>query len=298
MPLTPKPEQIAWIVAADMGLGHQRAAYPLKGLGGGQVITVGSPEHSTTKENKLWKRMRRLYEGISRLNHIPIIGTFLFGLMDRLQDISPYYPFRDQSKPTMQVAYMASLIKKGLGQSLVDLVKPTKLPIVSTFFTPAIAADTIGYAPVYLMVTDTDINRVWVASDPSKGRLNYFAPCGHALQRLKQYGVPDERIFLTGFPLPIENLGGPNLDILKLDLAQRLLYLDPNERFWAVHRVEVEHYLSPENCVKRSERLLTLTFAVGGAGAQKEIGVEALKSLKPHILNHRIKDESGGWRPQ
>jgi hypothetical protein len=289
MSLLPAPDQKAWLVAADMGLGHQRAAYPLKDLSAGQIITAGAIEYSSFKENKLWMRMRKTYEGISRLNHIPIIGGFLFGLMDKLQDINPYYPFRDLSTPTIQVKYLASLIRKGLGKTLTDLMRPSGLPLVTTFFAVAMAADYFGYPKVYLLITDTDLNRVWVAENAAKTGINYFASCGHAVRRLKEYGVPDNHIFLTGFPLPKDNLGTSELEILKLDLAQRLIYLDPNRRFWDLHQVEVEHYLGAENCVNRSNRILTLTFAVGGAGAQKEIGVAILTSLKSCILNKQIR---------
>ncbi len=289
MALSTSPGQKVWLVAADMGLGHQRAAYPLKELSGGQVITAGSPEYASAREKKQWKRMRTLYEGLSRINHIPIIGGFLFGLLDRLQEINPYYPFRDLSTPTMQVKYLGSLIKKGLGQTMVERMSAQPLPLVSTFFAIAMAADKQGYPQVYLIITDTDLNRVWVADDPAASRIVYFASCGHAVRRLKQYGVPDERIILTGFPLPKENLGGPDLEILKSDLAQRIIHLDPAHRFRAMHQVEIEHYLGKENFANRNSGTLTLTFAVGGAGAQKEIGAAILASLKEPIQNRRIR---------
>ena len=289
MPLSFLPNQLAWIVAADMGLGHQRAAYPLKDLAGGKVITAGSIEYSSPQEKKLWQRMRYTYEAISRINHIPIIGGFLFGLLDKLQDINPYYPFRDLSTPTLQVNYLTSLLKKGLNRTMIELMFPTNLPLVATFFAVAMAADRMNYPRIYLTITDTDLNRVWVAKDPARSTINYFAPCGHALRRLQEYGVPDEHIYLTGFPLPKENLGSADLEVLKLDLAQRLIYLDPNQNFWSLHRVEAEYYLLAENCVKRSNRILTLTFAVGGAGAQKEIGRQILKSLKTAIKKRQLR---------
>ncbi|MGE5582873.1 MAG: DUF6938 domain-containing protein [Bacillota bacterium] len=289
MAISPTPTQKAWVVAADMGLGHQRAAYPLRELSSGQIITAGAIDYSSLKENKLWKRMRTVYEGLSRINHIPVVGGFLFGLLDKLQEINPYYPFRDLSTPTIQVKYLLSLIKKGLGLTLVDIMRPSGLPLVSTFFAVAIAADYFEYPQIYLIITDTDLNRVWVGENPAQSRIVYFAPCGHAVRRLKEYGVPDERILLTGFPLPKENLGSANLEILKLDLAQRLIHLDPSRRFWDLHQVEVEHYLGAENCLQRSDRLLTLTFAVGGAGAQKDIGIQILNSLKPHIQKKKIR---------
>jgi hypothetical protein len=48
------------------------------------------------------------------------------------------------------------------------------------------------------------------------------------------------------------------------------------------------HFLGEENCAPRKARKLTLAFAVGGAGAQKEIGAEALASLKPKILEGEL----------
>lgn len=291
MSLKPVPNQTAWVIAANMGLGHQRAAYPLKNFGGGLVITAGSREFSTFKENKLWNRVQQIYEGISRINHLPILGRFLFGLLDRMESISPFYPFRDLSKPNFQTWYTSSLIKKGLGKTLIDKLSPIqpRLPIVTTYFAVALAADRLGFPLIYLVTTDTDIHRVWVAQNPAQSRIIYLAPCGHALGRLKEYGVPDQRIYLTGFPLPVENLGGPNLEILKSDLAQRLQYLDPRQRFRSLHRVEAEYYLGAENFQQKTDRILTLTFAVGGAGAQKEIGAEILTSLAKHIRNSRIR---------
>jgi hypothetical protein len=279
----------AWVVAADMGLGHQRAAYPLRDLGGGEIITAGSGEYSSEYEAKQWKRLRRLYEGISRLNDLPVIGGFFFGLMDKLQEINPYYPFRDLSAPTPQVYYLNHLIRKGLGSVLVEQARSQNLPLITTFYAVAVAADYLRYPRIYLIVTDADINRVWVPAEPKKSNITYLAPCKYAYNRLKEYGVREEKIIITGFPLPQELLGGRELEILKLDLAQRLLYLDPRRRFWSLHRVEAEHYLTAKNCVKLGERLLTLTFAVGGAGAQKEIGLKILNSFKKRILNNDIR---------
>lgn len=287
--LTPLPDQQAWLLSADMGLGHQRAAYPLKDLSCGQIMTADSPLLATVKEQKLWKKMRKVYEYLSRLNDVPFIGGFFFGLLDKIQEINPYYPFRDLSFPTPPVKYLRSLIRKGMGKNLVNVLESSGLPLISTFYAVSIAAAEQGYFQVYLVATDTDLNRVWVAEKPKESRVIYFTPCSYTVNRLREYGVPDEKIWLTGFPLPKENLGGPDLQVLKHDLAQRLIYLDPNQRYWALHRVEAEHYLSAENCVKLTERVLTLTFAVGGAGAQKEIGAEILQSMKEKIKKRQIR---------
>jgi len=104
------------------------------------------------------------------------------------------------------------------------------------------------------------------------------------MRRLKQYGVPDERIWMTGFPLPLGLLGDESLDVLRRDLGRRLRRLDPEENFRPLHGRNVEHFLGPENYLSgRDSGPVTITFAVGGAGAQKEIGAAALESLAPAI---------------
>jgi hypothetical protein len=154
--------------------------------------------------------------------------------------------------------------------------------LITSYFAPAIAADKSGHEPIFCIICDADINRVWVAKHPWESRVNYFAPCGKAAQRLKSYGVPEERIILTGFPLPLELLG-INLATVKSDVGRRLRILDPSGRFWANHRRSVEHFVGKKNCIFRTKRPLTITYSVGGAGAQKEIGERIAVSVKEKI---------------
>jgi len=156
---------------------------------------------------------------------------------------------------------------------MLERIKGKRLPLVTSFYAPAIAADRSGTEKIYCIICDADMNRVWVAREPSESRIEYFAPCGRVVQRLKAYGVPDDRIFLTGFPLPLELVGGTEMATLKSDLGQRLFYLDPKKRFWPRYGVNVEHFLGAENCTFKGDRTLTITYSVGGAGALKEIGL-------------------------
>ena len=77
--------------------------------------------------------------------------------------------------------------------------------------------------------------------------------------------------------------------MLKKDLAQRLFYLDPKGKFWARHGRNVDYFLGKENCVFKNERKLTITYAVGGAGAQKEIGEKIVYSLKDKLKAGEVK---------
>jgi hypothetical protein len=278
----------AWVVSADMGYGHQRAVYPLKDIAEDGIITVGSSEAVSKSEQKLWKRLLNAYEFFSRAKGVPVIGPPVFSMLDSLMRIPSFYPMRNLSSTTFQVNLLESLIEKGLGKGMLEKIATKNLPMITSFYASAIAADKKGFNKVYCIICDADINRVWVAKDPWESRVEYFAPCGKAAQRLRAYGVSEERIHLTGFPLPVELLGDENLSVLKKDLAQRLFYLDPNGKFWARHGRNAEYFLGKENCVFRNDRKLTITYAVGGAGAQKEIGRQIAQSLKEKLKGGEI----------
>jgi hypothetical protein len=283
------PDIKAWVVSADMGYGHQRAVYPLRHIAEDGIITVGSSEAISKAEKKLWKRLLNAYEFFSRAKGIPVIGPPVFSMLDSLMRIPSFYPMRNLSNTTFQVNLLESLIEKGLCKGMLEKTAAKNLPVVTSFYASAIAADKKGFNKIYCIICDADINRVWVAKQPWESRIEYFAPCGKAAQRLKAYGVPEERIHLTGFPLPVELLGDENLSILKKDLAQRLFYLDPKGKFWARHGRNVEYFLGKENCVFKNDRKLTITYAVGGAGAQKEIGGKIAQSLKEKLKTGEVR---------
>jgi hypothetical protein len=284
-----KPAEFkCWLVSALMGYGHLRAAYPLKPLSQEGVLIAGSNESTTTVERNLWKRTLWFYELLSRAKGVPVIGKTLFNLLDFFLKIPSFYPRRDLSKSTFQVRMLNSAIRKGLCKSVLDKIREKHIPLVTSFYAPAVAADMNNFGKIYCIICDTDLNRVWVSHDPWESRIEYFAPTGRAAKRLKDYGVPEQRIHLTGFPLPPEILGNENLDMLKHDLGQRLHYLDPSNRFWPIHKLNLLYFLGEENCKFKNERILTLTFAVGGAGAQKETGKKIAFSLREKLITGQI----------
>ena len=280
--------QKAWVATVDMGLGHQRATHPLRYLADGEIITVGGSVASDPEEKKLWDRMRNMYEFLSRVRTTPVVGKPLFGMLDALQSIPSFYPVRDMSSPSYQVKLLGRFVDRGLCKGMLEQIKSKPLPLITSYLAPAIAADKVGYGRIYCIICDAEISRAWVAENPRRSRIHYLAPCGRAVMRLKSYGVPDERIFLTGFPFPLEILGNANLDVLRSDAAQRLFYLDPNDRFWPLHGRNVVHFLGKGNCRFRKERQLTITYAVGGAGAQKEFGFSIAKSLRDKLESGEI----------
>jgi hypothetical protein len=279
----------AWLVSVDMGYGHHRAIHPLRSIAEDEMISVNRYTTLSAAERKLWDRMLRIYEGFSRARGIPIVGKPLFSVLDSMLRIPSFYPIRDLSHSTYQVDLLASSINKGLCKGMLQKISTKNLPLLTSFYAPAIAADLTGYEPVYCILCDADLNRVWVAREPWESRIHYFAPCGKAAQRLKAYGVPEERIFITGFPLPIELLGGPDLDVLKRDLRERLHYLDPKGRFHANHGRSVDHFLGTSPPTGKGNRVLTISYSVGGAGAQVGMGIRLARGLRTLIREGQIR---------
>jgi hypothetical protein len=278
-----------WLVSAEMGYGHQRAVYPLRDIAEENIISVGESDASQQSEKKLWKRTLAMYEFMSRAKSIPLIGNTIFSLLDSLLHIPSFYPIRNLSHSTLQVNLLESSIKKGLCSGFLEKVRQKHLPILTSFYAPAIAADMKGYDPVFCIICDADLNRVWVARQPWDSRIIYFAPCGKAAQRLRAYGVNDDKIFLTGFPIDESLLGGRDLSVLKSDLAERLHFLDPEKRFMRLHEKSVEYFLNGHSAKEPPERKLTVSYSVGGAGAQKEIGGSIARSLEKKIRSGTVK---------
>jgi len=280
---------LAWIITANMGLGHQRATYPLRDAAADRIFLFGEDFVKSTSEKRLWGLLQDFYESLSRTSEVPIIGPHMSNFLGKVQSISPYYPFRDQSQPSFQVKYLYSLIRKGMGSGLSSKLSTQRLPVITSFYAAAMAAEESTDLPVYCIICDADVNRAWVAKDPKKSRIIYFVPCGLAMRRLQQYGVPDERIYLTGFPLPQGNIGGLSMPILRHDLSERLIRLDPTHRFSTIHGEEVRFYLGNSEVISDVVRPITITYAIGGAGAQTEIARDALYSLAPLIRSNKVR---------
>ena len=275
------PSPKAWVVTADMGYGHQRAAFPFRDIARERIITANSDTIVGADEKKMWRQFQQFYETISRLSRIPLAGPWLWKAYDNFQSISPFYPFRDLSKPTFGSFRLQRMIHHGFARSVPEYASRENIPFLSTFFAVALAADYLGLPDISCVVTDSDINRIWVAKKPRESRVVYFAPTPRAQKRLMLYGVPSERVFLTGFPLPAENVL-PVRD----DLAARLAVLDPGGGFQAKYRQILDVELGP---IPPPERPLTIVFAVGGAGAQAELAGAILRSLRPALKGEKIR---------
>ncbi len=286
------PLQKVHLVAVDLGYGHQRAAFPLRFLAKGQKMIlannyVGIPQ----SDMDIWNQGRRPYEFISRAKHIPLLGDILFWGMDQIQRISNFYPRRNLFHPSLQLETNIFMIrKKAWGKHLIKKLNKDNLPLLTTFFTVAYMAEEFGYQnDIYLIVCDADVSRAWASPQPVKSKIKYLVPTKRVYERLQLYGVPKRNIYYTGFPLPKENLGSEKLEIVKKDFAIRLKNLDPQHKYMDKYGKTVKEYLGQHNLSIIDRRILNITFAVGGAGAQREIGSAIVKSLKRYLINNKLQ---------
>lgn len=283
-------EKKAWVVTVDMGYGHQRVAFPLRNLAhGAGIINANHYSGIPARDRAIWERVRHFYEFISNLKKIPLVGEFIFKTYDSFQKISQFYPRRDLSKPDIVLKNLYSLLKKGWGGDLIEKLKKEnpRLPFLTTFFVPAFMAEFFGYpGEIFCVVCDADVSRTWAPLRSSMSRIKYLAPNERVAERLHFYGVRKENIFLSGCPLPGENIG-ENGGILKNDLAFRLFNLDPKKIYLDKYEILVKESLGA--MPSESDHPLTILFSVGGAGAQKEIALKAAKSLGQKIRNSEIR---------
>jgi hypothetical protein len=282
-----------WLVSADMGYGHQRAIYPLKSLArDGSILNANSIPGATSKEKRLWKELLNVYEFLSRAGKIPVLGSILRRFLDSLLYIPKFYPVKDRSNSTLQVKYLKYSINRGLCKGIVTQIHRPELPLITSFYSSAIAAEMANHRNVYCIICDTDLSRVWVSEQASTSRIIYFASGTVSAQRLHSYGVSEKNIVISGFPLPLELLGDRSLNILKANLVRRLWNLDPSGTFYSLYNhslnalIQYDQNIDPFLISQRKP--ITITYAVGGAGAQKEIGRQIAMSLSEKTAKDEI----------
>lgn len=277
------------VVAAEMGYGHLRAALPLADALGVPLLLADRAPLAGPQEQAQWDRVRGAYELTSRLSQLPLAGGPLRWALDQLTGIPGRYAEADLTGPTGGLRLVERLARRGLGDGLVTALRESGRPLLTTFYVPALVADRAGLqSDLWCVVTDTDANRVWAPVDAAATRLRYLVPTPDVGRRLRQFGVPPDRIHFTGFPLPHELVGGPSYPALRRNLAGRLVRLDPHRAFRREVGDDVAAFLGPLPAAEEGRPPL-LTFAVGGAGAQAELARRFLPSLRPAVVEGRLR---------
>lgn len=301
--MSPRPDAASpppLVVSMAMGYGHLRAAHALADELGTEVLHADRPPLAEGAEQRLWETARHLYEWTSRGSQVPVLGRPLRWILDAVTAIPSLHPRRDLSAPNRPVRLLGRLVDRGLGRGLARRLAAEGRPLLTTYFAPAVAVDDHlrqrpetgdgtgtggdgGAPPVHCVVTDVDLARAWVGREPAATRVHYLVPSRRAVQRLRAYGVPAGQVEMTGFPLPGELLGGPELPTLKEHLGRRLVRLDPHGVFRDEFHHEIAQFLGPlpegEGPAALDTAPLHLTFVVGGAGAQTDFAEPLLHSL-------------------
>jgi hypothetical protein len=283
-------EGSAWVVAVDMGYGHQRAANAVAFLSPDKkVITANNYPGIPDADRRIWARDAAFYYFVSRLKSRGVLGRFAFNAFDRFQRIGEFYPFRRGAAPTFQLSHIYRAIRGGWGRHLIERLAEHPRPLITPFFTVAFMAEEWRYpGPIYAIVTDADISRAWAPLEPSKSVIRYCASTERVVERLQEYGVPADHIHFTGFPLPCALVGADSA-IAKRALRSRLERLDPERRYRSNFESLIASHLGRARSAPGGvSRPVALTFAVGGAGAQAEIGVSILQSLKDLIEQRKL----------
>jgi hypothetical protein len=286
-----KKKKKAWVVAVDMGYGHQRAALPLQSIAErGEVLTANTYYGIPDSDSRVWEDSRRFYEIVSRFKKFPVLGDFVFAIFDKFQEIKKFYPSTESiDTPSLQLKQIYRLIKeKGWGKHLVETLNKNPLPLVTTFFIPAFMAEHWGYTgKIYVVIPDTDVSRAWAPLQPAKSNIVYCASTAQAAVRLARYGVKEENIVQTGFPLP-EEFTKNNAARVKKDLRRRLQVLDPKREYLAKYKDLVERHVGKIPKVQKKQHV-NITFAIGGAGAQVEFAQHIMESMRKLLREKTIK---------
>ncbi|MGC4067618.1 MAG: hypothetical protein QM784_23820 [Polyangiaceae bacterium] len=258
------------IVSIEMGYGHLRAALPLADALGTRLWLADEAPIANDADRKLWQWVRRAHGLLSRPASWPLLERPANALMDLVTMIPSLHERSDRSAPDVGTLALDALIARGLGTGLVRHLNERRSALVTTFYAPAIIADRAGCDDVFCVVTDADVQRIWVAKQPEKSKIDYFAPGARVVRRLRSYGVRESNITLTGFPLPHESTCGTARDRLRDQVARRIVRLDPEGNFRALHGLSIESVLGPLPSTEHGAPV-DILFAVGGAGAQADL---------------------------
>lgn len=266
-----------------MGLGHMRASWALKEIASPEIIIYGKEGiYCSEREAGFISAVRRLYYLFSKAAEIPVIGWLLFGALDSIMKFPELYSGKKQLSPTIGVRMLDFIIrKKDMCGNIASLAADDpEMPLIHSFYATAIAcALKCKGNENWLIVTDIDINRIWVSRNPVSGGVRYLVPSERTKRRLIKYGVDKQNISVTGFPLPLENIGSKeNHEILSSDLAARIVRLDRAGSFRKMYGKICLEVLGLDRFPENSGPV-NITYAIGGSGVQAQNAVRIVKSL-------------------
>jgi len=273
---TPQP----MVVAVEMGYGHLRAAHTLAEAFGTEVLRMDAPPLAGPSETALWQAAVRLYNALSQACDWPVAGPAARLILESITRIAPLRP--DGEPGGLFTRFLDCLTRTVIGSRFRLVATSAARPILATYPAIAMAARHVPGVRVFCLVTDTDLNRSWAPTDAAQSCIDYLAPLKRVAERLRSFGVPDQRIHVTGFPLPARLVRQT-----QPALARRLHRLDPKSAFRAQAPESIGAFLR-NNAPPSLMRPIALTMAIGGAGAQTRQVGQILQSLRGQILSGKL----------
>ncbi len=249
------------ITSALMGFGHLRAAHNISGVSGAPILRVDRKPLVGGIDRFVWEGSQRIHTYASR--DAESKNRLLYNWFEGLMSIDG-----DRKPPSLTgsrfVQFLGGL---GVGKRFLGSLNHDYPPLLHTFYLPAMISVYNRYrGKNYLLLCDTDFHRVWVPVNPKEPNLTYMVPIARSADRLMSYGVEADRIFVTGFPLPLVNTGSEDLSTLDSDFEVRRRRLAGD-----------------------STLPLTIVFPFSGAGAYSNVLAELVKTLLDHIREGRIR---------
>jgi hypothetical protein len=271
------------IVAVEMGYGHLRAAHTLAELFGTEITRMDMPPIAGIVERGAWRAIRQFYNVLSRACELPLAGRAAQKMLGKITEITPL-----QASTTKESANLFTHLAEGLtqiiiGQNFRTVASSAEWPILATYPVAALAASQVSSAPVFCLTTDTDVNRAWAPANAAQASIVYFASVKRVAERLLTFGVPAHKIHITGFPLPAKLVAQA-----KPALARRLHRLDPTSAFRKQVPESIVDLIENSEAPSLSQPI-SITIAIGGAGAQTRQVAQLILSLKEQVSTGKIR---------
>lgn len=249
------------VTSALMGFGHLRAAHNIASYGHAPVLRVDREPYVRGVDRFVWNATQALhtYGSKDAESKNQLFYKWFEGVM-RIPD--------DHESPSLNPSRFILTAKRfGLGKMFFDLMNRDHPPLVHTFYLHAMLSLYWRYpGKNYLLLCDTDFHRVWVPVNPREKNLEYMVPISRSADRLKSYGVPGDRIHVTGFPLPVANTGLKDLVTLTRDFEIR-----------------------KERIRRDSNVPMTIMFPFSGAGAYSNVLAELVKAMLDHLREGSVR---------
>ncbi len=131
------------------------------------LYLADEPSIADVAEAQLWKWIRRGHAFLSRPSESEWLARKANALMDLVTIIPPMHEKADQSSPDFATKFVNLLIKRGLGRGLVEHLRAKNSALLTTIYAPAVIANAAGIEHIYCVVTDADVQRVWVPYHPT-----------------------------------------------------------------------------------------------------------------------------------